>query len=108
MEVVCTLLELDYQIDVVARVGDGAEAIEAVAKLRPDAVLMDVDMPLLDGLNAAMVISTRFPETRIVLMTAFEYPGLRAEAQACGAVVFIDKTMFREELPQALGIPPVL
>ena len=108
MEVVCALLELDHQIDVVARVGDGGEAIEAVAKLRPDAVLMDVDMPILDGLTATMVISAQFPGTRIVLMSAFESPELRAEAQACGALGLVDKTMFREEFPQVLGIPPVV
>lgn len=108
IEVLCALLELDHQIDVVARVGNGAEAIETVAKLRPDAVLMDVDIPILDGLNAAMVISSRFPGTRIVLMSVFESSELRADAQACGAVAFIDKTMFRDEFPQALGIPTAL
>ena len=97
---------MDHQIDVVARVGDGGDAIEAVAKLRPDAVLMDVDMPILDGLTAAMIISAQFPGTRIVLMTAFESPELRAEAEACGALGLVDKAMFREEFPQALGIPP--
>src|SRR5690242_4075849 len=50
LEVVCALLERDNELDIVARGTNGKEAIELVAKLHPDLVVMDVDMPELDGL----------------------------------------------------------
>ncbi len=103
LEVICALLELDGQVDVVARARDGIDAIEAVAKLRPDLVLMDIEMPSLDGLDAALIISSRLPSTRIVLMSADESPEIRADAQACGAKGFIHKPRFREEFRQAFG-----
>jgi chemotaxis response regulator CheB len=53
LQVACELLELDPTIDLVARAGKGGEAIETVMKTKPDMVLMDVNMPYLDGLTLA-------------------------------------------------------
>jgi len=102
LEVVCALLECDDNLDVVARGHDGEEAIDIVAKLRPDLVVMDIDMPRLDGLNAALVISTRFPSTQIVLMSAEDSRELRADCLACGAVAFVHKSRFRQDFPSCL------
>jgi CheY-like chemotaxis protein len=97
LEVICALLDLDYNVDIVARGKDGADAIELVAKLRPDLLLMDIDMPRLDGLQAARVISELFPGTQVVLMSASPAPELRSRALASGADGFVSKTRFREE-----------
>lgn len=99
LEVICALIERDDTVDVVARGRDGIEAIEIVGKLLPELLLMDIDMPHLDGLNAAVVISRCYPETRIILMSSEETPELRADCRACGAVGFISKAHFRQEFP---------
>jgi len=102
LEVVCALLERDNELDIVARGTNGKEAIELVAKLHPDLVVMDVDMPELDGLMAALIISCGFPEARIVLMSAEDSPDLRMECMGCGAEAFVYKPRFREDFPSLL------
>ena len=102
LEVICALLERDDDVDVVARGRNGIEAIEMVAKLDPDLVLMDIDMPRLDGLNAALIISCCFPQIRVMLMSVEDSPELRADCRACGAVAFVSKARFRQEFPLRL------
>ena len=104
IEVVCALLELDGKVDIVARARDGLAAIEATAKLRPDLLLMDISMPRLDGLSAALIIASQLPGTRIVLMSAEETPTIRADVQVYGAEGFIYKPCFRDEFRAALGL----
>src|SRR5438045_893791 len=70
-------------VDIVARGRDGVEAIELVEKFRPDLLVMDIDTPHLDGLNAALIISTRFPSTEIILMSTEDSRELRADCSAC-------------------------
>jgi len=101
-DVICALLEREDALDIVARGCDGIEAIEITAKLRPDLLIMDIDMPVLDGLNAALILATRFPDTRIVLMSIDDSPELIADCEACGAMGFIPKGRFRQEFPFVL------
>jgi CheY-like chemotaxis protein len=103
LEVVCALLELDEHIDVLARATDGMSAVEVVAGLRPDLLVMDINMPYLDGLNASMLISTRFPATHIILMSGDDSSELRADCLACGADAFIHKPQFRRTFPRVLS-----
>jgi len=102
LEVICELLEREDVIDIIARGCDGMEAIEMTAKWNPDLVLMDVDMPQLDGLNAALIISTRFPSTRIILMSVDDSPQLRADCVACGGTSFVNKSRFKQDFDRAL------
>ncbi|HWC19886.1 MAG TPA: response regulator transcription factor [Terriglobales bacterium] len=102
LEVVCALLERDNELDIVARGRNGKEAIELVAKLNPDLVLMDVAMPQLDGLTAALLIACSWPDTRVVLMSAEDSPELRLESMSCGAEAFVPKPRFREDFPSCL------
>lgn len=104
LEVVCELLDREDVIDVVARGCDGMDAIEMTAKLNPDLLLMDVDMPQLDGLNATLIISARFPMTRIVLMSVDDSPQLRADCAACGVTTLINKAQFKEDFARALAV----
>src|SRR3970040_312288 len=56
--------------EVVGQVGDGAAAVEAALRLRPDAVLMDITMPGLNGLKALRQIQAAWPEAQVVILTA--------------------------------------
>lgn len=97
LQVACELLELDPAIDLVARAGKGGEAIETVMKTKPDMVLMDVNMPYLDGLTLAWFFARRFPSARVVLMSTDESPELRKACEAAGAFDFVHKENFRQE-----------
>jgi CheY-like chemotaxis protein len=97
LQVACELLELDPAIDLLARAGKGGEAIEIVMKLKPDMVLMDVNMPYLDGLTLAWFFANRFPSARVVLMSTDESPELREACEEAGAFDFVHKENFRQE-----------
>ncbi len=74
-------------IDVVADVGDGAAAVAAVERTRPDVVLMDIRMPVLDGIAATGQVRERFPDTAVVVLTTFDldaYVFAAVRAGACG------------------------
>jgi DNA-binding NarL/FixJ family response regulator len=79
------LLDSIAGIDVVAVAADGREGVEAVARLRPDVVLMDLSMPRLDGVAATREISAAQPETRVVVLTSFHHQARIANAIEAGA-----------------------
>lgn len=81
---------------------DGAEAVQRYAQVRPDWVLMDIEMKDLDGISAARQIKTDFPEARIVMVTNYDHPNLRAAARRAGAKEYVLKENLLE-LPKLLG-----
>ncbi|MFE2298206.1 response regulator [Streptomyces sp. NPDC059445] len=85
-EGIVMLLGLLPGIEVVGAAGDGAEAVELVAELAPDVVLMDLRMPRCDGVEATRRIRTEYPGTQVVVLTTFAddeslFPALRAGAR---------------------------
>ena len=87
-EAISVLLRQQEGLEVVGIAGDGREGIEQAFALRPDVVLMDIQMPRLDGISATRWIRRRLPATRVLVMTALtgdEHVGaaLRAGATAC-------------------------
>jgi DNA-binding NarL/FixJ family response regulator len=87
-EAISVLLGMQAGIEVVGIAADGQEAIAQATDLRPDLVLMDIEMPRLDGISATRWIRRRLPETKVVVMTALtgeEYAtrALKAGAEAC-------------------------
>ena len=90
LEVVCELLEKNNDVNIIARGNDGSEgALGLVSATAPDLVLMDVQMPHVDGIAAAALITMHFPETTVVLMSGEDSPELRAQCRDCGAHAFI-------------------
>jgi DNA-binding NarL/FixJ family response regulator len=102
LEVVCAVLQSEYGLDVIGQAGDGRGALDLVAMLRPDLVIMDVHMPQMDGLVAASVISLRYPAVSVVLMSGDDSPELRSQACICGAKTFIFKPKFATDIGDLL------
>ncbi|MFC7581654.1 DNA-binding response regulator [Schaalia naturae] len=98
------LLDLEPDIEVVAQAGDGREAVEAVAAGRPaaDVVLMDVEMPVMDGITACAAVRARFPEVRVLMLTTFGRPGYVQRALDAGAIGFVVKDAPSEQLAEAV------
>ncbi len=101
-EIVCTLIEMDDLVDIVGRASNGADAIQTIAHLKPDLLVMDVEMPLVDGLAAAQFLSRHFPRTVIMLMSGDNSLQRRTACFESGARAFIFKPNFREEFLRAL------
>src|SRR5205823_2257561 len=102
LEVVSGLVELEDSVEVVGRATDGTEAIHAVAELAPDLVLMDVNMPYMNGLTAALLIVQHFPGVKVILMSGDGSLQMRIACQSSGAQAFIYKPKFRSQFFEAL------
>ena len=90
-QVLSVVLSLDPELEVVGEAVDGREAIRIVGQLRPDLLLLDVAMPVLDGLEALPQIRESSPETQIVMLTGVVSEGVRRRALDGGACLFIEK-----------------
>ena len=97
LDVACALFEIEDVIDVVGRAENGADAIQAVAHLQPDLLVMDVHMPLISGLSAATFVSVEFPGIKIILMSSDDSLPLRDICELCGAHAFIPKSGFPQD-----------
>ncbi len=92
------LLQADQGIDVVGSAGDGAEALAVVEATHPDVVLMDLQMPGLDGVAATRNIMAALPETRVVVLTSFSDSGRIIAALDVGAVGYLLKDTEPDDL----------
>ena len=108
VETVEALLSAEPQIAVVGRAGNGAEATRLAAELRPDVVLMDISMPVLDGFAAARRIREILPETCVLFLTGSDAPRDVEEAQRAGASGYLTKDRIASELVEAIyaAAPP--
>jgi CheY-like chemotaxis protein len=95
------MLDLDDRFVVVGEAADGVEAVEMAASQRPDAIILDIAMPVMDGLDAIPLILERAPGTRIVVLSAYPEQASR-EALARGAHAWVDKGSDFEELTDKL------
>lgn len=96
------ILDAASDIDVVAEAGDGREAVEAVRAHRPDVVLLDIRMPVLDGLSAADELRRVVPETAVIMLTTFSEDEYIAEALDSGVNGFLLKSGDPYELMAAV------
>jgi DNA-binding NarL/FixJ family response regulator len=82
----------DERWEVVADVGDGKQGVEAVHEHRPDLVLMDISMPVMDGLTATREIKSSYPDLLVAILTGYGDDRVAEEATRAGADAFLDKT----------------
>jgi len=90
-ELLTVLLEVEDDFEVVASVGDGAQALAKAEELNPDVVLLDLAMPVMDGLAALPALRERLPKASIVIFSGFEQEALVERAMAQGANAYIEK-----------------
>ncbi len=97
-----SLLESFDEIDVVGTLSNGQEAVEQATRLKPDVILMDLNMPGLSGLSATEIILERLPETRILILSMHDSPEYISTALSHGAKGYVLKDVPTEEIKQAI------
>ena len=100
-EALVGMLELSG-FEVVGTVADGADATSLAAELAPDVVLMDLSMPVLNGLDATRLLREISPATAVVVFSAFDSAELKRQAFAAGAVAYLPKGCSAERLRATL------
>ncbi len=95
-------LSLDPELEVVGEAANGAEALEQVARLQPDVVLMDLKMPVMDGLTAIGRIRAAHPETEVIAVTSVLEDTSIIEAVRAGAIGYLLKDTEADELCRAI------
>lgn len=98
------LLETDAEFAVVGEGSNGQEAVELVEQLQPDVVLMDVQMPIVDGVAGTREICQRFPQIRVLVLTTFPNNEYVTQALQAGAAGYLLKNTPFEELTQAIRL----
>ena len=98
------ILEAEPETTVVGEAADGEDAVAAVLRLRPDVVLMDIRMPVLDGIEATRRITASQPATHVLILTTFGLDGYVYDALRAGASGFMLKDAPPEEIAAAVRI----
>ena len=91
LRALCAFMKTQSQFHVVGTAGNGSEALGLAEVLGPDLILMDLNMPVMDGLQATAILRRRVPHLRIIIMTMEDSPAAEAKARAQGAHGFIGK-----------------
>jgi DNA-binding NarL/FixJ family response regulator len=99
-----TILDNEPDLTVVAEAGDGVEACELTRRHRPDVVLMDVRMPLIDGITATQSIVASGVASRVLVLTTFDLDSYVYQALKAGASGFVLKDMPRDQLIHAVRV----
>jgi two-component system response regulator DesR len=96
------LLGLEPDIEVVAQVGRGDQVVDAAFAARPDVALLDIEMPGIDGLEAAADLRSAVPDCKVLILTTFGRPGYLARAMQAGVSGFLVKDTPAEQLATAI------
>ncbi|MGD8751869.1 MAG: response regulator transcription factor, partial [Anaerolineales bacterium] len=97
-----TLLSVHEDIQVVGQAGNGQEALEVATKVHPDVVLMDVRMPVLDGVRATRLLKEALPQCRVIVLTTFDDDEYIFDALRMGAVGYLLKDVASAQLVEAI------
>ncbi len=89
-------------MELVGEAVNGSEAVDLCAELKPDVVLMDLVMPVMDGVAATRAIRQGHPQTQVIALTSFDDAGLVQGALQAGAISYLLKTVSADELAQTI------
>jgi two-component system, NarL family, response regulator LiaR len=85
------LLTEEADIEIIATLGDGQQALESAGSLKPDVAVMDISMPTLNGIEATRQIKEISPDTAVLMVSAYEYPSYVLASLRAGAVGYLTK-----------------
>ena len=97
-----SMLEPNPDMEVIGEAENGQRAIEQIPALRPDVVLMDIRMPVMDGVAATQAIAQHYPQTRVLVLTTFDDDEYVAQSMRLGAKGYLLKDTEPEELALAI------
>ncbi|MFI6449402.1 response regulator [Kitasatospora sp. NPDC050543] len=98
------MLDVQPDIEVVGEAADGAEAVRLARDLRPDVLVLDIRMPVLDGIEAARLLAAEGAGCRILMLTTFDIDEYVYDALYAGASGFLLKTVRRDDFVQAVRV----
>ena len=99
LRAMCSMVARQPNLSIVGSATNGREALAAARSLRPDLVLLDLEMPVMDGIEAMSRLGRECPTTRVVIVTIHDTPELRRLCCRHGAYGFIAKDALEDELP---------
>lgn len=85
------LFALESDLQIVAEANDGLTAIRLSKEFRPDVVVMDVEMPGIDGIETTKAIRQLDPDTKVIILSIHADPAIQARAQKAGAIAYVEK-----------------
>ena len=104
LEAVCAWITEQPGLALTGTARDGADAVEATARLQPDLVLMDAFMPGMDGFEATRQVKAVSDSPRIVMVSLYDDDAVRSRCRSAGADGFVPKTVLTERLPELLRL----
>lgn len=102
LDTIALVLENDERFEVSGRAHNGQEAVELAQRVTPDAVVMDIEMPVLDGVEATRHLKAEAPELPIVAISGHDYEERVLEIRRAGADDYVRKARLADELPRVL------
>ncbi len=101
---ILAFLKNEPDLKVIGEACNGQEAVDQCAALQPDVILMDLRMPVMDGVAATRIIHKQFPNIRIIALTTFQDKQLVQDALQAGATSYLLKNVSGEELAEAIRL----
>jgi DNA-binding NarL/FixJ family response regulator len=103
LDLIALLLEKDARFAVAGRARNGRDAVDLAERVAPDAVVMDIEMPVLDGVEATRLLRAAAPDLPIVAVSGHDYEERVLEIRQAGADDYVRKARLASELPRVLS-----
>jgi DNA-binding NarL/FixJ family response regulator len=101
-EALCRIIQAQPDMEIVGEASNGLAAVEVFSLIDPDITLMDLNMPLMDGIEAIKTIRMKFPNSRFIVLSAFDFAEDIAGAFEAGAMAYLTKDTKRDKLLEVI------